>query len=511
MSLIRIPQLKIYISPRKKMEMTKEELIKYFDLFSNTETDGIELFLNEKAHPTVVDVFTNLDREPLNKVRLTQLFIMSGLPGITNDFFKYYWLTIPEKHPYKVHKIEDFDESFIKKEDSPFEIRSCQHFRWGLRRIYTDGLLYYGNISNGFKHLSSKNKTELELFFNKKRFPSEIIMERGHSLKFNKIPVEDRFLISEMACKSYGDVPKTKSEFMDFLIESYREAVVNGRTKVSFKDLLSIERDENGKPIKNAQYPNPSARTKHDSSLLLFQFAGTDLMEIEIDNEKELLEKYSEQADKFISARSNAEKNTELFLSLLNDLDIYVATSMRDKNDFVDMAKTCDDIFHDPKIKNFNLRYFDPTMSAADGHEDKGLIECLMVRCAKMLIYTAGIKDSYGKDAEAAMALSAGKPVIFYCKDSSREKFFKRVHPLSKLIDFSTGVANGAIVTEHLQELIELIRRIFTNDMEYQLKQDRKGYFKLEEILTQSPVRIQTNDRLLTNSFWNYFDRFVKE
>ena len=42
-------------------------------------------------------------------------------------------------------------------------------------------------------------------------------------------------------------------------------------------------------------------------------------------------------------------------------------------------------------------------MSAARGHEDKGLIECLMVKCAKVLIYTEGEKESYGKDAEAAM------------------------------------------------------------------------------------------------------------
>jgi hypothetical protein len=57
------------------------------------------------------------------------------------------------------------------------------------------------------------------------------------------------------------------------------------------------------------------------------------------------------------------------------------------------------------------LRYFDPTLSAAGGHEDKGLIECLMVKCAKLLVSCAGDKESYGKDAEAAMALSLGKPV----------------------------------------------------------------------------------------------------
>ena len=60
----------------------------------------------------------------------------------------------------------------------------------------------------------------------------------------------------------------------------------------------------------------------------------------------------------------------------------YVATSMRNRHDFRNMADTCERIFSDPRLKEMNLRYFDPTLSAAGGHEDKGLIECLMVKCA---------------------------------------------------------------------------------------------------------------------------------
>ena len=99
---------------------------------------------------------------------------------------------------------------------------------------------------------------------------------------------------------------------------------------------------------------------------------------------------------------------------MIDDLDIYVATSMRTRDDFRNMAGFCEEIFSNNRLKDFSLRYFDPTLSAASGHEDKGLIECLMVKCAKLLVYVAGERDSYGKDAEAAMALSQGKPVIFF-------------------------------------------------------------------------------------------------
>src|SRR5438128_3092293 len=139
---------------------------------------------------------------------------------------------------------------------------------------------------------------------------------------------------------------------------------------------------------------------------------------------------------------------------MVNDLDVYVATSMRNRQDFRDMATTCDAIFSEPKLKDLNLRYFDPTLSAAKGHEDKGIIECLMVKCAKVLVYCEGEKESYGKDAEAAMALSLGKPVIFFCDHGKKTNFYRDVHPLARLIDFCTGVAVGAILTDKTFDVV---------------------------------------------------------
>lgn len=41
--------------------------------------------------------------------------------------------------------------------------------------------------------------------------------------------------------------------------------------------------------------------------------------------------------------------------------------------------------------------------------------------------------------------------------------------------------------------------------MEYDLENDGNGYLRLRERLTQSVVRLQTNDRLLSETFWNYY------
>src|SRR3984957_1667531 len=190
---------------------------------------------------------------------------------------------------------------------------------------------------------------------------------------------------------------------------------------------------------------------------------------------------------------------------MLGDLDVYVATSMRTRQDFRNMADTCERIFADNRLKDMNLRYFDPTLSAATGHEDKGLIECLMVKCARVLVYSAGEKESYGKDAEAAMALSLGKPVVFYCDHEKRSRFYRDVHPLCRLIEFDTGIAVGAMVTDSVEEVTELLYRLFENKMEYVLEQPRKGHLRLKEKLTKSVVRLQTSDRMLAETFWNHY------
>src|ERR1700683_1510588 len=65
------------------------------------------------------------------------------------------------------------------------------------------------------------------------------------------------------------------------------------------------------------------------------------------------------------------------------------------------------------------------------------------------------------------------KPVVFYCDQEKRRRFYRDVHPLSRLIEFETGVAVGAMVTDRLQDVSELIYRIFENRMVYCLEQSK--------------------------------------
>jgi hypothetical protein len=332
---------------------------------------------------------------------------------------------------------------------------------------------------------------ELNSFFRSRRIDTKALTERGPALPLKPIPKEYRYLVSEMVTSSFGAAPQTNSELKKALLEAWHLHLASGGGRARVGDLLNYD------SVKAA------LGDRHEAALL----SATDLLDEFVDSEQEIYQKYLRAVALYEEVRTSALRNSELYLSLVNELDVYIATSMRIPDDFKQMAETCREIFSSNALQRFNLRYFDPTLCAARGHEDKGLTECLMVKCAKVLVYCAGEKESYGKDAEAAMALSLGKPVIFYCNDPGKKNFYRDTHPLTRLIDFESGVAVGAMITDSLEQVAELLVRIFENKLQYKLEQrpQQPGYLRLIEHQTNSVVRVQTNNDLITETFWNHY------
>lgn len=467
---------------------TADEVRARFRDLTFDDNRSLGSWLSDRGNPLVADRIARVHDEPLSKVQLNQLLVMSEEASISDGFFRYYWLEKP-LHPYDVTSIPPFARAL----DAALEkgaIVSLDHLEWGIRRLYTDGLLFFGHILAAFRYLRSLQYEELSRFFVAKRFDTDAIAGRGPALPLKEIARDTRYLISEMACKSLERLPSGESQMSLFLDQSWKEHEESGSGSTTIRDLLSPDKIE-----------------KYAGNQMELEFAADEILDERVSSKAEMDARVSRVSAAFDAARASALMNTELYLSVVNDLDVYVATSMRNRDDFRRMAEACDTIFRHKKVKDLHLRYFDPTMSAAEGHEDKGLIECLMVKCAKVLVYCAGAKESFGKDAEAAMALSLGKPVVFYCDTGQRMDFYRKVHPLSRLIDFSSGVAVGAMVTDKADEVAELLRRIFANEMEYDLElhPSRERFLRLKERLTASIVRLQTDDRLLTTTFWNNY------
>jgi hypothetical protein len=462
--------------------MTRAELVKKFALLM-TGNQGIESLITETSHELVIQRLLKIDDEPLSKVQFNQLLGLASEIGVSDGVFQYYWLS-EEPTTFDVQSIPDYDKGYAGKT----QIESIAQLYWGLYRLWIDGLWYNGNVRAYFRRIASLSLPVLNDFFKQHQVDTQAIRSRGPSLPMTEISRDKRYLISEMACKSYGTAPETESELKNFLIKAFRDHKKKGGGKISVRNLLTGD----------------FAKSENINQLQ-FTFSADDILDAEISTESDIDEKYVRIARDFVESRTMALENTAKYLSLVNDLDVYVATSMRSRDDFREMADTCDNIFRDARIKSLHLRHFDPTLSAADGHQDKGLIECLMVKCARVLIYCAGAKESYGKDAEAAMSLSLGKYVIFFCSKDDKVKFYKDVHPLSRLINFDTGVAVGALVTDKVGDIALLLQRIYENTMQYELLQPKPRYLHLSEKRTGSIVRIQTNDRMLAEAFWNYY------
>ncbi len=458
-------------------------VLREFELFS-IGTTGIGGWLGPGTDPIVLARIEALDAQPLSHSQINQLLILGREAPVSTGFFRYYWLS-NDHPPYDVRRLPDYQAEAVRGN----VILNQRHLGWGLRRIFSDSLFFFGNVRTGFRFLRHLSHADLRSYFSAQSQDFARLRARGPALPLADIPKDNRYLISEMACKSFGDSPQTKSELEDALLAALRAHRQASDGGISIRDLLSgetVTRDYEGV----------------QGNLI---FSADDALDEVVQTDEELKHQVDRLAGSFLVARTQANENTKRYLSMVSDLDVYVATSMRTRADFRRMADICERIFGDPRLRELNVRYFDPTMSAAAGHEDKGLIECLMVKAAKTLVYVAGDKESYGKDAEAAMALSQGKPVIFLCDTNAKRRFYRDVHPLSRLIDFRTGVAVGAIVTDRETEVGELLYRILSNRMEYHLEQPRPGYLRMREQLTESVVRIQTNDQLLAEAFWNHY------
>lgn len=440
---------------------------------------GVDDWITNRTTPdSVFERLEAIGSQPLSRAQLNQLLILSHEAGMSQGFFEYYWLRRPSSHLYDITKLEGFDNAWMSVD----EIVSLEHLKWGLTRFYIDALLVFGSVRTSYRTLRKLEARELEAFFASRSIETPVLARRGPALALRSIARDDRYLIAEKACKSLeGD---DKEATVAAVERAYDDHLASGgKLMILVNDLLEL------------------TGSRKEQLEFLFGDEGT----VELRSKEDLKALTSRKVGRFERAREAALENTRLYLSMVEELDVYVATSMRKRDDFRVMATFCDEIFGDIGLKRLEVRYFDPTMSAATGHVDKGIIECLMVKAAKVLVYVAGAGETLGKDAEFSMALSQGKPVIIYCDDANREQFYREVHPLTRLIDFNTGVPVGAMVTSSRETVKKLLNRILRNEMEYELDQTKPGFLVLREALTGSVVRLQTSDEMLHETFWNYY------
>ncbi len=114
------------------------------------------------------------------------------------------------------------------------------------------------------------------------------------------------------------------------------------------------------------------------------------------------------------------KRNHEAYLAS-DHMDVYVATSMRQRHEYQMTSRVVKEVFSSPKLKDLKLRWFDPTQAYCEDRIDKGLAEGLMLKRAACTLYLAQESDTLGKDSELATTLAQGKPVIAYIPSVAAE------------------------------------------------------------------------------------------
>jgi len=169
---------------------------------------------------------------------------------------------------------------------------------------------------------------------------------------------------------------------------------------------------------------------RHDPVRPIDQIPGEKTYYLGYLVERELRQRIDENPDDAIAKEgerirvttvARGKANHEAYLTS-DHLDVYVATSMRQRHEFLAVSRLTSQIFSHPELVSLKLRWFDPTQAYCKDRVDKGLSEALMLRRAQCTIYFAQETDTLGKDSELASTLAQGKTVIAFVPDGD-DKF----------------------------------------------------------------------------------------
>ena len=263
--------------------MTEQDLLNALSFYFPGTFGTSSRFLNSDDGRIVVERLLKMPTDPVTHTQFNQLLHIARERGVSAGFFKYYFLSPPHGHPYAIDRLFDSDPGFDESGLSSFE-----QIRWGCHRFFVDGLLYFDRLRDAFLELAPKSYDELEQFFARKCFNSEEMRARGPALQFAPIAPEDRYLISEVACKAYSPVTDGDSVLLieETLLRAYR---ARGGGRLLVKRLFDSE--------SQIADEDPNAQ-------MMLEFTAEEFADDTVDTEEELRHKIGQVAKRFVQASS---------------------------------------------------------------------------------------------------------------------------------------------------------------------------------------------------------------
>ena len=429
--------------------------------------------------PTETTLFSGEDGA-LGYSQLNELLLLYGFDRVSRSFFRF---------------LLDGDTTYT----NGLAFENADQLRKGVERFRRLAILFYGNVKFAFKILS-QDEAELKAILD--------------SLE----PIDDEeFALRHRPVLAITDISSDDAYLTGYLIERELKKVLDANPE-----------DENARNLDT--------------------------------HRKEIVERAKVNHDAYLAS---------------DHLDVYVATSMRQRHEFSAIKRLTEDIFGHESLRDLQIRWFDPTQAYCADRIDKGLSEALMLRRAACTIYLAQESDTLGKDSELASTLAQGKPVVAFVPKATDEFIEKHLdavqqahpnqsrvevllgqlrvfepdaawtdsdvqrwcdqpesaneqalkdrllikvkerydgrattlmesHPLGIQVNLDTGVANGVLVVRTVDQCAQLTRNILTRRLDLDLD-EVDGYTALRERISGCIFRVMTHDKMLTNSFWNFY------
>ncbi|MCF8237717.1 MAG: hypothetical protein K9I85_06150 [Saprospiraceae bacterium] len=303
--------------------------------------------------------------------------------------------------------------------------------------------------------LTGKDDREEESSFPTRVDPIEMTYSQFNEfllhLSFNRVSEEFFQVLVERSTDFESNSVLTIGKLTDgvlffrklFLLEygdirfGYKQLSICNRTGIAtLKDVISVYREiEEGYYTSRHDQLIKIEPINGEDTFYLGYIAGDDLRKrLKESPESKELTKEKEKLERIIKAGT---KNHYAYLSS-DYLDVYVATSMRKKHEYLLTNELVSKVFSKSVLKKLKLRWFDPTQAYCSDRIDKGLSEALMLKRAQLTLYMAQESDTLGKDSELAVTLAQGKPVIAYIPEGSKSyvddllKKYMRMEGVSK-------------------------------------------------------------------------------
>lgn len=362
-----------------------------------------------------------------------------------------------------------------------------------IRKFCSLCILEYVDVREGFEEFC-RDAEKLKRAWS--RYFSPRIRERGSKvpLGIEDIPINQLYALGYLAYDQYPNVEEARKKL---------------------RDIFDVAR-EKGKWSRSGIIE--AAKEKGENLWKLWATAGISEVDILLSEEspnvmqdlKTALDLYLAKAehDQIGKAQKTGQRNTNKYLST-QDIDVYVATSMRNVLDFSMNAKFVENLKNHDEIRDLNLTFFDPTQAYLPDRIQKGHLENIMIERALVTIYNAQESDTFGKDAEAGIAHAFGKDVIIYVARLFSEDLSNR---LKSRID-KLGVyeelqkiysALDSLVLKERKEFLDNLEQmnLLTLKEKEELSKPEKGKregieYLIEKTFRPLLVKLETDDILL--------------